>query len=90
MKSCTISKKKDKAGTLDAAVQFLPSAGCWGLRCGIALAFSWLSVCVLGGEVLSVSRSVAVVVAAFSHFKYPGVWPSLKLNCGICGDVAFS
>lgn len=93
VKSCTISKKKDKAGTLDVAVQFLPPAGCGGLRCGVALAFIWLSICVLVGEILNISRSVPVEMAESSNRKQPGVrsrrlssivgfvetWPSLEI-----------
>lgn len=92
VKSCTISKKKDKAGTLDVAVQFLPSAGCRGLRCGIVLAFICLNVCVLFGKILNISQSVPVEMAESSNQKYPGVrfrrlssivgfvetWPSLR------------
>lgn len=95
VKSCTISKKKDKAGTLDVTVQFLPAAGCWGLRCGIALAFIWMSICyVCIDEIFSVSRSMPVEMAENSSQKHTGVqsrrlswivefvemWPSLEIR----------
>lgn len=73
----------------------IPSLGWFcGLRCGIALAFIWLSICVLLGKILNISRSVPVEMAESSNQKYPGVqsirlslivgfvetWPSLEIR----------